>query len=69
MNPDQQIIEYLHIAERATAEEIAVSIGLDSEEVFDRLCRLSDRGKVDHYRSGYPLKWGICDDRPSIFYL
>lgn len=58
---DDLIIEYLHDADWVTAKEIAEAIGQPKEEIELNLEQLQREGKVDHYRSGYPLKWGLTD--------
>lgn len=59
--PNELIIEYLHDADWVTAREIAEAIGRPIEETEVHLEQLQDEGKVDYYRSGYPLKWGLTD--------
>lgn len=66
MDPDEQIIEFLNGADWVTAEEIATGIGHDPEKTSVRLERLAERGLVDYYRSGYPLKWGLTNDSMEL---
>ena len=58
---EDQIMNHLEDADAATADQIADSIGVEADQVVATLEILQDRGKVDYYRSGYPLKWGISD--------
>lgn len=58
---EDRIINHLQDEDGATTDEIANSIGVEAGQVEATLEVLQDSGKVDYYRSGYPLKWGIAN--------
>lgn len=58
---EDRIINHLQAADGCTTDEIANSIGVEAGQVEAMLENLQNSGKVDYYRSGYPLKWGLAN--------